>query len=176
MPFNFPLAESARLMPVTASPMPAYAGAVAGLISRKPAAERCGDNSRSSGMTLARPAPTGITVGPESQLRHRSGLPDRRGDNRLQAAAISPAPCPSQSLRQPRRHYAAPASSDDAQNSPADNDLRKLAQVTAPRDELKARRIRRPCNAICPRPAHRGPRQPRRHLAHPEPWDKGSTR
>jgi hypothetical protein len=31
--FNFPLAESARLMPVTASPMPAHAGALAGLIS-----------------------------------------------------------------------------------------------------------------------------------------------
>jgi hypothetical protein len=28
-----PLAESARLMPVTASPMPAHAGALAGLIS-----------------------------------------------------------------------------------------------------------------------------------------------
>ena len=31
--FNSPLAESARLMPVTASPMPAHAGALAGLIS-----------------------------------------------------------------------------------------------------------------------------------------------
>jgi hypothetical protein len=30
---NFPLAESARLMPVTASPMPDHAGALAGLIS-----------------------------------------------------------------------------------------------------------------------------------------------
>lgn len=33
VPFYSPLAESARLMPVTASPMPAHAGALAGLIS-----------------------------------------------------------------------------------------------------------------------------------------------
>jgi len=32
-PFNFPLAESARMMAVTASPLPAHAGAIAGLIS-----------------------------------------------------------------------------------------------------------------------------------------------
>jgi hypothetical protein len=32
-PFDSPMAESARLMPVTASPMPAHAGAIAGLIS-----------------------------------------------------------------------------------------------------------------------------------------------
>jgi hypothetical protein len=31
--FSFPLAESARLMPVTASPLPGYPGAIAGLIS-----------------------------------------------------------------------------------------------------------------------------------------------
>jgi hypothetical protein len=59
------------------------------------------------------------------------------------------APCPSQTLRQPRRHYAAPASSDDAQIAPADKDLRWLAQVTAPSDGLTARQNRRPCNAIC---------------------------
>ena len=32
-PFDSRMAESARLMPVTASPMPAHAGAIAGLIS-----------------------------------------------------------------------------------------------------------------------------------------------
>ena len=39
-----------------------------------------------------------------------------------------------------------------------------LPHVTAPSDELKARRIRRPCNAICPT-----------RLTHPEPWGNGST-
>ena len=103
-----------------------------------------------SGKNDVRLAPTGLTVGSEGQLRHRSGLPDRSGDSRCQAAAISPAPCPSQTLRQPRRHYAAPASSDDARNAPTDNDLRRQAQVTAPSDVLTARRNHRPCNAICP--------------------------
>jgi len=32
-PFSSPMAMSARLMPVTASPLPAHAGAIAGLIS-----------------------------------------------------------------------------------------------------------------------------------------------
>lgn len=53
-PFNSPLAESARLMPVTASPMPAHPGAIAGLISCKPAAEWRGDVCQSSGTTNAR--------------------------------------------------------------------------------------------------------------------------
>ena len=65
-----------------------------------------------------------------------------------------PAPC--HTLRQPRRHYAVPASSDDAQIAPADKDLRWLAQVTAPRDVLTARQNRRPCNAICPGPSFAG--------------------
>ena len=59
-------------------------------------------------------------------------------------------PAPDQALRQPRRHYAAPASSDDARIAPADNHLRWLAQVMAPSDGLTARQNRRPCNAICP--------------------------
>jgi hypothetical protein len=65
-------------------------------------------------------------------------------------------PAPSQTLRQPRRHYAAPASSDDAQIAPADNDLRRLPQLTALSDVLNARRIRRPCNALCTRPLPAG--------------------
>jgi len=65
-------------------------------------------------------------------------------------------PAPGPTLRQPRRHYAAPASSDDAQIAPADNNLRRLPQLTAPSDVLKARQYRRPCNAICIRPLPAG--------------------
>jgi len=65
-------------------------------------------------------------------------------------------PAASPTLRQPRRHYAAPASSDDAQIAPADNDLRRLPQGTAPSDGLTARQNRRPCNAICTRPLPAG--------------------
>jgi len=43
---------------------------------------------------------------------------DRSGNSRDAAAATAPAACPSP-LRQPRRHYAAPASSDDAHAAPA---------------------------------------------------------
>ena len=80
-------------------------------------------------------------------------------------------PAPSQNLRQPRRHYAAPASSDDARNAPADKDLRWLAQVTAPRDVLTAS-IPQTVQRDLHLPAPRGPRQPERNLAHPEPWDR----
>ena len=61
-------------------------------------------------------------------------------------------PALGRTLRQPRRHYAAPASSDDARTAPADKELRWLAQVTAPSDGLAARQNHRPCNAICPGP------------------------
>jgi len=74
--------------------MPAHAGALTGLISWNPAAERPGDICHASGTTGARPDPTGVPVGPVRQLRHQSGLPDRSGNSRSQAAAISPAPCP----------------------------------------------------------------------------------
>ena len=69
-PFDSPMAESARLLPVTASPLPVHAGTIAGFISRNPAAERLGDKRQPSGTSETRPAPTGITAaGPESQPR-----------------------------------------------------------------------------------------------------------
>ena len=59
------LAESARLMPVTASPMPAHAGTNAGHISCNPAAERLGDIGSSSGPIDARTPPTCIAAAPD---------------------------------------------------------------------------------------------------------------
>ena len=82
--------------------------------------------------------------------------PERSGDSRCPTAAIPQRPAPGRTLRQPRRHYAAPAGSDDARIAPADKDLRWLAQVRAPSDGLTARPNRRPCNAICTRPLPAG--------------------
>ena len=89
-------------------------------------------------------------------LRHRSSPSDRSGVNRYLTAAIPQLPASDRTLRQPRRHYAARASSDDAQLAPADKDLRWLAQVRTPSDGLTARQNRRPCNAICTRPLPAG--------------------
>ena len=49
-----------------------------------------------------------------------------------------------------------------------------LQQVTAPSDALTARPKTQTVQRDLPRPATRGPHQPRRRLARPEPWDKGS--
>ena len=108
------------------------------------------------GTTNARPAPTGITAGPEDQLRHHPARRTEAATAEVKLLQLRQRPAPSRTLRQPRRHYAAPASSDDARIAPADKDLRWLAQVTAPSDGLTARQNRRPCNAICPGPPFAG--------------------
>ena len=49
------------------------------------------------------------------------------------AGAIAGRPASSQTLRQPRRHYAAPASSDDAQNTPAHHSAPWAAASDSPK-------------------------------------------
>ena len=110
-----PLAVSARLMPVSASPMPATSPA-----SRRPQGRRSPWQSPKTPSvgTVRHPAPAGLS---------------------------------GHALRQPfASSLQAPAGSDVAGNAPADKGLEALALVTAPSDGLKARRNRRPCNAICP--------------------------
>jgi len=82
-------------MPDTASPLPASVGAYAGLISWKPAAARSGD-TRHASATKRLPCPS-----------RASGTVAASAETRLLQHRPHSAPAP---LRQPRRHYAAPAS------------------------------------------------------------------
>ncbi len=137
-------------MSVTASPLPARAGAIAGLISWNPAAERRGDTRQASGTTGARPSPTGTaaaTDGPglptpvgqteaatvDVQLLQPRQRPvaDSRCANRVVTTRRQPVVTTRMLPQRPRAHCGQP-------------------QVTAPRDGLTARQNSRSCNAICP--------------------------
>ena len=98
---DFTLAESARLMPVSASPSPHPRAPkpASSSASRRPRGRR--STSRSSRRAKDRHAPV-------PAARH-GGPP---------APVAAPDP-----LRQPRRHCTAPAGSDDARNAPAINGL-----------------------------------------------------
>ena len=111
--------------------------------------------------------------GDEATALPQSSMRDRSGISRDAAAAIAPAHCRSP-LRQPRRHYAAPASSDDAHAAPAHGRFAGAVASDAPRDGLpRASRPRTAQRGLHP-PAPRGPCQPWRQPAHPEPWGNGS--
>ena len=152
-PFDFSLAESARLMSVTASPLPARAGAIAGLISWNPAAERRGDTRQASGTTAARPCPNRHRCG----LRRPAALPTPAGQTEAATADVW--------LLQPRQR---PAADPDTRCANRVVTTRRQPvvttrmlpqrpraycgqpQVTVPRDGLTARQNSRSCNAICP--------------------------
>ena len=96
---------------------------------------------------------------------------DRSGNSRDASLLQSRPPCPVP-LRQPRRHYAAPASSDDAPPQRT-SVLPGLSQVTTPRDGLPARQKPRTVQRGLPSPLPRD-MSARPPTGAPEPWGNGS--
>ncbi len=146
-------------MPDTASPLPAPVGAYAGLISCKPAAARSGD-TRQASKTKRLPCPSRAcgTVAASAEtplLQPRPQPAPARCANRVVTTRRQPV-VTTRAL--PQRTSVLPG----------------LSQVTTPRDGLPgASRPRTVQRGLHP-PAPRGPCQPWRQPAHPEPWGNGS--
>ena len=170
------MAESARLMPVSASPCP---------LTRAP----------SPAASPRTRLPKGVEINVSHRAHQKPALPQPasqpapRANCATDPACRTKAATPNVKLLQSRQR---PAPAKTCANRVVTTrrqpvvTTRKLPQlpwavyrqqrVTARSDGLKARRIRRSRNAICMRPAPRGPCQPRHPLAHLEPLDKGSPR